>query len=77
MSKSRKFKVDGVSYVVSFDKDGNLNGVSKTAGRKGQYRETPVDPSSSEFTNVLASDDALNAYNVNRVKGKATTGEIT
>ena len=77
MSKSRKFKVDGVSYVVSFDKDGNLNGVSKTAGRNGQYRETPVDPSSSEFTNVLASDDALNAYNVNRFKGKATTGEIT
>ena len=77
VAKSRKFKVDGVSYVVSFDKDKNLNGISKTAGRNGQYRETPVDPSSSEFANVLASDEALNAYNVNRFKGKATTSTIT
>ena len=76
MSKSRKFKVDGESYVVSFDKDGNLNGVSKTAGRNGQYRETPVDPSSSEFANVVASDEALSAYNVNKFKGKATVDTI-
>ena len=77
VTKSRKFKVDGVSYVATFDKDKNLNGISKTSGRAGQARETPISPSSSEFANVLASDEALNAYNVNRFKGKATTGEIT
>jgi ribosomal protein L34 len=77
VTKSRKFKVDGVSYVATFDKDKNLNGISKTSGRAGQKRETPINPSSSEFANVLASDEALNAYNVNRFKGKATTSTIT
>ena len=76
VTKSRKFKVDGVSYVATFDKDKNLNGISKTRGRAGQTRETPINPSSSEFANVLASDEALNAYNVNRFKGKATVDTI-
>ena len=76
VTKSRKFNVDGVSYVATFDKDKNLNGISKTRGRAGQTRETPINPSSSEFANVLASDEALNAYNVNRFKGKATVDTI-
>ena len=77
MSKSRKFTVDGVSYITTFDKDGNLNGISKPSGRNGQYRETPVNPNSSEFANVLASEKALKAYNVNRFKGKGKTEIIT
>ena len=77
VTKSRKFNVDGVSYVATFDKDKNLNGISKTRGRAGQTRETPINPSSSEFANVLASDEALNAYNVNRFKGKGESGQIT
>ena len=77
MSKSRKFTVDGVSYITTFDKDGNLNGISKPSGRNGQYRETPVDPNSDEFAKVLASEKALKAYNVNRFKGKGKTEIIT
>ena len=64
VTKSRKFKVDGVSYVATFDKDKNLNGISKTSGRAGQARETPISPSSSEFTRVVESEEAVRAYNV-------------
>ena len=77
MSKSRKFNVDGEIYYTTFDKNGNLNSISKTSRLGSNWRETPLDPNSAEFANVLDSDAALRAYNVNRFKGKATTGEIT
>ena len=62
--KSKKYNVDGVSYVFSFNDAGNLEGISKTRGRAGQARETPISPSSSEFTRVAASEEAIRAYNV-------------
>ena len=62
--KSRKYNVDGVSYVFSFNDAGNLEGISKTRGRAGQTRETPISPSSSEFTRVAASEEATRAYNI-------------
>ena len=62
--KSRKYNVDGVSYVFSFNDAGNLEGIAKTRGRAGQARETPISPSSSEFTRVAASEEATRAYNV-------------
>ena len=76
VTKSRKHIIDGKSYFFTFDKDKNLNGISQTAGRNGQYRETPLDPSSAEFATIAASDEALNAYNVNKFKGKATVDTI-
>ena len=76
VTKSRKHIIDGKSYFFTFDKDKNLNGISQTAGRNGQYRETPLDPSSAEFATIAASDEALNAYNVNRFKGEATVDSI-
>ena len=62
--KSRKYNVDGVSYVFSFNDAGNLEGIAKTRGRAGQTRETPISPSSSEFTRVAASEEATRAYNI-------------
>ena len=62
--KSRKYNVDGVSYVFSFNDAGNLEGISKVRGRAGQKRETPISPSSSEFTRVAASEEAVRAYNI-------------
>ena len=62
--KSRKYNVDGVSYVFSFNDAGNLEGISKVRGRAGQKRETPISPSSSEFTRVAESEEAVRAYNV-------------
>ena len=62
--KSRKYNVDGVFYVFSFNDAGNLEGIAKTRGRAGQARETPISPSSSEFTRVAASEEATRAYNI-------------
>jgi len=62
--KSKKYNVDGVSYVFSFNDAGNLEGIAKTSGRAGQTRETPISPSSSEFTRVVESEEAVRAYNV-------------
>ena len=62
--KSKKYKIDGVNYVFNFNDAGNLEGISKPSGRNGQYKETPVSPSSSEFASVAASEEATSAYNV-------------
>ena len=75
--KSKKYNIDGEQYVFIFDNAGNLAGISKPSGRNGQYKENAVDPNSDEFARVAASEDALNAYNVNRFKGKGKSGQIT
>ena len=62
--KSRKYNVDGVSYVFSFNDAGNLEGIAKPRGRAGQYKETPISPSSDEFTRVATSEEATRAYNI-------------
>ena len=62
--KSKKYKIDGVNYVFNFNDAGNLEGISKPSGRNGQYKETPVSPSSSEFASVATSEEATSAYNV-------------
>ena len=62
--KSRKYNVDGVSYVFSFNDSGNLEGIAKPRGRAGQTKETPISPSSSEFTRVASSEEATRAYNI-------------
>ena len=49
MSKSRKYRIDGKQYVFTFDGNNKLNGISTGAGRNGQYRETPIDPTSMNF----------------------------
>ena len=77
--KSRKYNVDGVSYVFSFNDAGNLEGIAKTRGRAGQARETPISPSSSEFTRVASSEEAVRAYNVANYGGnkKAYQDSVT
>ena len=62
--KSKKYNIDGEQYVFNFNDAGNLEGISKPSGRNGQYKETPVSPSSSEFASVAASEEATSAYNV-------------
>ena len=79
VSKSKKYKLNskgeegtGTQYSFSFDKNNNLIGINQGAGRTGQYRETPLDPSSNLFTTLANSESALEAMNVNKFKGKAT-----
>ena len=68
MSKSRKYRIDGKQYVFTFDGNDKLNGISTGAGRAGQWRGTPIDPSSAEFAKISTSDEALTAYNINKYK---------
>ena len=68
MSKSKKYTVDGKDYYFTFDKNSKLNGISEVSGST----ETPVIPSSALFQDLSTSDDALEALNVNKFKGKTT-----
>ena len=79
VSKSKKYKLNskgeegtGTQYSFSFDKNNNLIGINQGAGRNGQYRETPIDPSSDLFNTLANSESALEAMNVNKFKGKTT-----
>ena len=79
VSKSKKYRLNskgeegtGSLYSFSFDKNNNLIGINQGAGRNGQYRETPLDPSSNLFTTLANSESALEAMNVNKFKGKTT-----
>ena len=72
MSKSRQYTINGEKVFFTFDKDSNLNGISVGAGRNGQYRENPIDPSSDKFKSLSTSEDALAALNVHKFKGKTT-----
>ena len=79
VSKSKKYRLNskgeegtGTQYSFSFDKNNNLIGINQGAGRNGQYRETPIDPSSDLFNTLANSESALEAMNVNKFKGKTT-----
>ena len=83
VSKSKKYRLNskgkegtGSLYSFSFDKNNNLIGINQGAGRNGQYRETPLDPSSNLFTTLANSESALEAMNVNKFKGKATQTDM-
>ncbi len=63
MSKSRVYAIDdddGGSSRVSYEFDANQNllGVTKDG--------SPVDPTSSDFTTLSSSDEAVSAFNVNK-----------
>ena len=79
VAKSKKYRLNskgeegtGSLYSFSFDKNNNLIGINQGAGRNGQYRETPLDPSSDLFNTLANSESALEAMNVNKFKGKTT-----
>ena len=79
VTKSKKYRLNskgeegtGTQYSFSFDKNNNLIGINQGAGRTGQYRETPLDPSSDLFNTLANSESALEAMNVNKFKGKTT-----
>ena len=79
VAKSKKYRLNskgeegtGSLYSFSFDKNNNLIGINQGAGRTGQYRETPLDPSSDLFNTLANSESALEAMNVNKFKGKTT-----
>ena len=63
MSKSRVYAIDdddGGSSRVSYEFDANQNllGITKDG--------SPVNPTSSDFTTLSSSDEAVSAFNVNK-----------
>jgi len=73
-TQSKVETVTGVTFSeasFSFDKKtGNLSGVrEKTSNNTFK----PVNPISNDFTTVLESDQALNAYNISKFKGVKTS----
>ena len=69
-TQSKVETVTGVTFSeasFSFDKStGNLSGVKE---KTSNGRHKPVNPLSTDFTKVLESDQALNAYNISKFKG--------
>ena len=73
-TKSKEYTVTGVTFSeasFSFDKSsGKLSGIKeKTANNTFK----PVNPTSTAFTTVIASDQALDAYNIAKFKGIKTS----
>ena len=68
MSKSRVYTQDDGSKVsFEFGADQKLIGITKDG--------SPVNPNSNEFTDLQDSDDALNAYRVNKHGGQTSAYE--
>ena len=69
-TQSKVETVTGVTFSeasFSFDKStGNLSGVKEKTSNGGFK---PVNPLSTDFTKVLESDQALDAYNISKFKG--------
>ena len=73
-TQSRVVTVTGVTFSeasFSFDKDTKkLSGIKE---KTSNGRHKPVNPLSTDFTKVLESDQALNAYNIAKAKGTKTS----
>ena len=68
IKKSKPYQIGSPpsKYSFEFDDDGKLIGAKKQ-DENGDFK--PVDPSSNEFDTLKDSDQALNAYNVNKFGG--------
>ena len=74
IKKSKPYLIDGSKYSFEFDDDGKLIGAKKQ-DENGNFK--PVDPASNEFVGLELSDQALNAYNINKHGGNTSAYEET
>ena len=72
IKKSRPYLIDGSNYSFEFNDDGKMIGIKKQ-DESGNFQ--PVDPASNEFAGLELSDQALNAYNVNKFGGNTSSYE--
>jgi len=70
--KSRPYTITGVSFgegsqaVFSFNSDNQIVGVNE---RLSNGNVKPVEPGTTDFEQAITSEEALNAYNINKFKG--------
>jgi len=71
-TKSRPYTITGVSFgegsqaVFSFNSDNQIVGVNE---RLSNGNVKPVEPGTTDFEQAITSEEALNAYNINKFKG--------
>ena len=62
MSKSKPYEIGGSKYSFDFV-NGKMVGIQK-ANDAGDFVDNYVNPNTSEFSDIAAKDEALNAYNI-------------
>ena len=72
IKKSKPYLIDGSNYSFEFGDDGKMIGIKKQDAN-GDFQ--PVDPASDEFAGLELSDQALNAYNINKFGGNTNAYE--
>jgi len=72
IKKSKPYLIDGSKYSFEFNDDGKMIGIKKQ-DESGNFK--PVDPASNEFAGLELSDQALNAYNINKFGGNTNAYE--
>jgi hypothetical protein len=70
-TKSKEYPITGVGFdkvAYSFDKvTGELSGAKE---KTSDGRHKPLNPTSNDFTKVIETDEAVNAYNIANFKGE-------
>ena len=72
IKKSKPYLIEGSKYSFEFDDDEKMIGIKKQ-DESGNFK--PVDPASNEFAGLELSDQALNAYNINKFGGNTNAYE--
>ena len=68
--KSKSYTVDGKQYAFGFDANGKVNSVFNVSGRTGKKNPIPVNPNTSDYSDIVNSASGTSAYNVQNFKGQ-------
>ena len=77
MAKSKSYNIGGSKYAFDFDGDPiKLKGIQK-ANDSGDFDNTFLNPNTSEFGDIADTDEALDAYNIDKHGGNKDLYEDT
>jgi len=68
--KSKSYTVDGKQYAFGFDANGKVNSVFNVSGRTGKKNPIPVNPNTSDYSDIVNSASGTDAYNKQKFKGE-------
>ena len=78
MAKSKSYNIGGSKYAFDFDGDPiKLKGIQKTNNSGDFDGKNYINPNSSEFGDIAATEEALNAYNIDKHGGNKDLYEDT
>ena len=71
MAKSKSYDIGGSKYAFDFDGDPiKLKGIQK-ANDSGDFDNTFLNPNTSEIRDIADTDEALDAYNIDKHGGNS------